>query len=36
MLKLIVYTKLEHIESARIIKDMVEHHDIHKFVCDGT
>ena len=35
MLKLIVYAKLEHIESARIIADMAKYHDIYKFVCDG-
>ena len=35
MLKLIVYAKLEHIESARIIADMAKYHDIYKFFCDG-
>ena len=35
MLKLIVYAKLEHIESDRIIADMAKYHDIYKFVCDG-
>lgn len=35
MLKLIVYAKLDHIESGRIIEDMAKYHDIYKFVCDG-
>ena len=35
MLKLIVYVKLDHIESGRIIEDMAKYHDIYKFVCDG-
>ncbi|SDA57534.1 hypothetical protein SAMN02910315_01420 [Methanobrevibacter millerae] len=35
MLKLIVYAKLEHIESARIIVDMTKYYGIYKFVCDG-
>ena len=35
MLKLIVYVKLDHIESGRIIADMAEYHDIYKIICDG-
>ena len=35
ILKLIVYAKLEHIESARIIAEMAKYHDIYKYVCDG-
>ena len=34
MLKLIIYAKIEHIESARIIEDMAKYHDIYKYVCD--
>lgn len=34
MLKLLVYSKIDHIESARIIADMTKYHDIYKFVCD--
>ena len=34
MLKLIVYAKLDHIESARVIEEMTKYHDIYKFVCD--
>ena len=35
MLKLIVYAKLDYIESGRIIEDMAKYHYIYKFVCDG-
>ena len=34
MLKLIVYAKIDHIESARVIEEMAKFHDIYKFVCD--
>ena len=35
MLKLLVYAKIEHRDSARIIADMARYHDIFKYVCDG-
>lgn len=35
MLKLLVYAKMEHMDSARVIADMAKYHDIFKFVCDG-
>ena len=35
ILKLLVYSKIDHVESARIIADMAKYHDIYKFVCDG-
>ena len=35
MLKLLVYAKIEHMDSARIITDMARYHDIFKYVCDG-
>ena len=35
MLKLLVYAKIEHMDSARIIADMARYHDIFKYVCDG-
>lgn len=35
MLKLLVYAKIEHVESAKYIADMAQYHDIYKFVCDG-
>lgn len=34
MLKLLVYAKIDHIESARVIEEMTKYHDIYKFVCD--
>ena len=34
MLKLLVYAKIDHIESARVIGEMAKYHDIYKFVCD--
>ena len=34
MLKLLVYAKIDHIESARVIEEMAKYHDIYKFVCD--
>lgn len=34
MLKLIIYAKIDHIESARVIAEMAKYHDIYKFVCD--
>jgi len=34
MLKLLVYAKIDHIESARVIEEMAKFHDIYKFVCD--
>ena len=34
MLKLLVYAKIDHIESARVIAEMTKYHDIYKFVCD--
>jgi hypothetical protein len=35
MLKLLVYSTIDHITSARVIADMVCYHDICKYVCDG-
>lgn len=34
MLKLLVYAKIDHIESARVIEEMTKYHDIYKFICD--
>lgn len=34
LLKLLVYAKIDHIESARIITDMAKYHEIYKFVSD--
>ena len=34
MLKLLVYAKIDHIGSARVIEEMAKYHDIYKFVCD--
>ena len=34
MLKFLVYAKIDHIESARIIADMAKYHEIYKFVSD--
>ena len=34
MLKLLVYAKIDHIESTRVIEEMAKFHDIYKFVCD--
>lgn len=35
MLKLLVYSTIDHITSSRVIGDMVMFHDVYKFVCDG-
>lgn len=35
MIKLLVWAKLEHMDSARVIEDMAKYNDIFKFVCDG-
>ena len=35
MLKLLIYAKIEHMDSARVIADMAKYHDIFKYVCDG-
>ena len=35
MLKLLVYAKIEHMDSARVIADMAKYHDVFKYVCDG-
>ena len=34
MLKLLVYAKIDHIESARVIEEMAKYHDIYKYVSD--
>ena len=34
MLKLLVYAKIDHIKSTRVIEEMAKFHDIYKFVCD--
>lgn len=34
MLKLLVYTKIQHIDRTTIIPDMARHHDILKYVYD--
>ena len=34
MLKLLVYTKIQHIDRTSIIADMARYHDIFRFVCD--
>ena len=34
MLKLIVYAKISHVESARIIADMAKYYGVYKFVSD--
>ena len=34
MLKLLVYAKIDHIESTRIITAMVKYHEIYKFISD--
>jgi len=34
MLKLLVYAKIDPIESARVIEEMAKYNDIYKFVCD--
>ena len=34
ILKLLVYAKIDHNESTRIIEEMAKFHDIYKFVCD--
>ncbi len=34
MLKLLVYAKIQHVESAKIIADMARHHEIYKYVSD--
>ena len=35
MLKLLVYSTIDHITSSRVIGDMVKFHDVYKYVCDG-
>ena len=35
MLKLLVYAKIDHVESTRMIEELAKYHDIYKFVCDG-
>lgn len=35
MLKLLVYAKIEHVESAKYIVDMARHHEIYRFVSDN-
>lgn len=35
MLKLLIYAKIEHIDSMRFLADMVKYHDIYKFVGNG-
>ncbi len=34
MLKLLIYSKIEHLESAKYISDMAKYHEIYKFVSD--
>ena len=34
MLKLLVYAKIQHVESAKIIADMARYHEIYKYVSD--
>ena len=34
MLKLLVYTKIQHIDRTSIIADMARYHDIFRYVCD--
>ena len=34
MLKLLIYAKIDHIESAIVIEEMTKYYDIYKFVCD--
>ena len=34
MFKLLIYAKIEHVESAKYIADMARYHDIYKYVCD--
>lgn len=36
MLKLLVYVKTEHIDSAAVIADMARYHDIYKYVSDDV
>lgn len=35
MLKILIYAKIEHIDSMRFLADMVKYHDIYKFVGGG-
>lgn len=35
MLKLLVYSTIDHITSSRMIADMVQFHDVYKYVSDG-
>ncbi len=35
MFKLLIYSKINHVESTKHIADMAKYHDIYKFVCDG-
>ena len=34
MLKLLVYSKIEHVESAKYIADMAKYHEVYKYVSD--
>ena len=34
MLKLLIYAKIGHIVSTKVIEEMTKYHDIYKFVCD--
>ena len=34
MLKLLVYSKIEHVESAKYISDMAKYHEVYKYVSD--
>ena len=36
MLKLLVYAKIEHVESAKYIADMARYHEIYRFVSDDV
>lgn len=35
MLKLLVYSTIDHVTSSRVIGDMVKFHDVYRYVCDG-
>ena len=36
MLKLLVYAKIEHVESAKCIADMTRYHEVYRFVSDDV
>ena len=36
MLKLLVYAKIEHVESAKYIADMARYHEVYRFVSDDV